>query len=166
MKAQSLTAEHVRAALSYDPDEGLFRWKQPKTNSLRVGDLAGCRHSKGYVHIRVGGRLVFAHRLAWLYVYAEWPTMAIDHINGDKADNRISNLRLATPVLNQQNMRGASKSSGTGLLGAQVCRFTGLYRARIRVNGRTVEIGRFHTAIEAHGAYVAAKRRLHEGCTI
>ncbi len=161
-----LTAEQLRAALDYEPNSGIFRWRERYTNSVKVGDVAGCLHSKGYVHIWIRSAPHYAHRLAWLYVHGEWPRMAIDHINGDKADNRIANLRLATPTLNQQNMRKAGKFSSTGLLGAQVCRFTGLYRARIRVDGRPVEIGRFRTAIEAHEAYVAAKRRLHEGCTI
>jgi hypothetical protein len=163
---RELTAEQLRTALDYEPDIGTFRWRETYTNSVKVGDVAGSLHSKGYVHIWIRNAPHYAHRLAWLYVYGEWPTGMLDHINGDKADNRISNLRLATPTLNQQNMRKASKLSGTGLLGAQVCRFTGLYRARIRVDGRSVEIGRFRTAIEAHEAYVATKRRLHEGCTI
>ena len=86
---KSLTAERLREVLDYDPDTGVFTRKVRTASSVKVGDVAGSLNGKGYIRIRVDGRLYFAHRLAWLYVHGEWPVDQVDHINGIKNDNRI-----------------------------------------------------------------------------
>ena len=106
-----------------------------------------------------------AHRLAWLYVHGAWPTGQIDHINGDRGDNRISNLRDVTPALNTQNQRRAARSNkSSGLLGVTANR--GRWLAQISIGGKSRNLGRYATPEEAHAVYVAAKRVLHAGCTL
>lgn len=159
-----LTADRLRAVLSYDPDTGLFLRR-----TKGIGRPMTCSPGKhGYVRIKVDGCQHLAHRLAWLYMTGEWPAGVIDHRNGNGADNRWMNLRDVTVSVNLQNQQKATAQNTNGLLGAHVLRRGGTVRfqSQIRVNGRRLYLGIFDTPEEAHAAYLAAKRRLHEGCTI
>jgi hypothetical protein len=158
-----LTVQQAQAALDYNPDTGILarRSSNPRWN----GKPAGTNHSNGYVAIYIGGEYHLAHRLAWLLHYGRWPAGQIDHINGDRRDNRIANLRDFDRSTNLQNMRGATKRSSTGLIGA-TRHYTGKFRAVIHVDGRQKNLGVFGTPEEAHEAYLAAKRVYHQGCTI
>jgi hypothetical protein len=121
----------------------------------------------GYVSIGVDAKRYLAHRLAWLFVYGKWPDKHIDHIDGNTSNNRLNNLRDVSVVVNAQNRTRCNKQrrSGSGLLGAHR-HFDGSWRARIRVNGKTVHIGLYKTPQEAHEAYLAYKRIHHAGCTL
>lgn len=171
MKRQ-VTASMVRELLCYDDASGLF--VRPRSSQGAKAGPAGCIRRDGYVVISVGGYQHLAHRLAWLYTTGEWPTDLIDHINGERSDNRWSNLREASKQTNGQNMRRASAQNTTsGLLGAHFDKRRGMWRACIRapvldgkIKSRNIEIGVFSSAEKAHAAYVAAKRRLHAGCTL
>jgi len=103
------TREEVLSRLHYDPESGAFTWR-------RTGKPAGFR-DRGYIKIGfvIDGRSRArkAHRLAWLYVYGEWPKHEIDHINGVRHDNRIANLREATRSQNRFNVpKGKTNTSG------------------------------------------------------
>lgn len=162
-----LTSGRLREVLSYDADLGFFTWRVKSSRRVKIGDIAGCHGSSGYYQIRIDRRTYLAHRLAWLYVHGCWPSSQIDHINGNKADNRLVNLREATIGENMQNFRSArSDNKSCGLLGASFHKPTGRWRAQIQVNGRVLHLGRFDTAEEAHVAYLAAKRELHPFQTI
>jgi hypothetical protein len=141
-----LTADDVRALLDYDPETGVFTWKAR-------GTVAGCE-SRGYLVIRIGRTTQRAHRLAWLLTYGEWPSQ-IDHRDGNRSNNAISNLRLASTAQNSQNAKLRADSS-TGFKGVSVCNFTGRFRAYINVDNKRVHLGRFNTAEEAGEAYKAA----------
>lgn len=150
-----LTAARVRSVLSYDPDTGLFVRK----SSSKVqwsGRAAGTVNRYGYVRIQVDGRVYPASHLAWLHAYGRWPVEIIDHINGDRADNRLANLREATNALNKANSR-LRQDSASGLKGAY--RDGSRWRAQIRVNGKTFHIGRFSTKEQAHEAYMSEARK-------
>jgi hypothetical protein len=104
------------------------------------------------------------HRLAWLYFYGSWPALFIDHINGNRSDNRISNLRDVPLVVNNQNQREPRGNNTNGFLGVRV-RNERIY-AEIAVNGKSIKLGNFPSKEAAHEAYVQAKRKLHPGCTL
>lgn len=107
----SLTAARLREVVDYDPTTGVFRWKEKKKGWRVVGAVAGTSFPNGYRFIGIEGYRFLGHRLAWLYATGEWPKDEIDHINGDKSDNRIANLR---PVTRQQNnWNGAVRAQST-----------------------------------------------------
>jgi hypothetical protein len=168
-----LTADRLRELLDYDPETGVFTRKASRTrygttsaNRATAGKQAGGWHIEGYVAISVDNRRYLAHRLAWLHVHGAWPEADIDHLNGVRTDNRIANLRSVTRGVNLQNLRAAQRNSKSGFLGVSWDERKQAWMARIGVNRRTVHLGRFKTAEEAHEAYKNAKRKLHDGCTI
>ncbi len=157
--ASELTSDRLRTVLNYDSDSGIFTRIYCKKGPSKVGDIAGAKHSAGYVNIRVDMRRYFAHRLAWMYVHDCWPDGHIDHINGIRNDNRISNLRDVSISTNLQNTTVAHRNNTSGLLGVSA-RQDG-YEARISTNGSTKYLGRFETPQLAHEAYLSAKAVLH-----
>lgn len=159
------TAEQVREVLDYDAETGIFTWKVRLSIRVpAVGAPAGTKTKVGYLQGAIRGYRTYMHRLAWVWMTGEWPANHIDHINGDRSDNRWTNLRDVTRSVNLQNQRKAAANSSTKLLGAHP--FQGRFKAEIGVNGKSRHIGCFATAEEAHAAYVAAKREFHAGCTI
>jgi hypothetical protein len=97
----------IEAALRYDPETGSLIWL-PRGNARfdnrNAGNIAGAKRSDGYISVGFNNKAYLAHRLIWRFVYGEWPEFEIDHINGDKADNRIENLRACTTAENRRNM--------------------------------------------------------------
>ena len=167
-KSQRPTAERVTELFDYDAETGALRWRVSK-QGLKVGKVAGTVHKLGYVYVSADNYRTLAHRLAWVHVYGVWPSGVIDHINGDPSDNRLCNLRDVSRQVNQQNMRSAMCSNlSTGLLGACYCKRRHKFVSGIKdpSTGKRLNLGAFDTAEEAHQAYLSAKRRLHEGCTI
>lgn len=167
----TLTQERLRELVIYDPATGTFTravdsrsGEGNKIVKARKGDIAGWLDYLGYRRVCVDGRVYKAHRLAWLYVHGCWPDQLIDHINGCPSDNRIDNLRLASPSINMQNQRRGHLTGKSGLLGAQFVR--GKWVSKINVNQTRKWLGTFDTAEQAHAAYITAKRLLHPGCTI
>jgi len=162
----TLTADYLRKILHYAPDTGLFTWRVSPRRNISCGQLAGSFNSDGYLQISIHNRSYKAHRLAWLYTFDRWPICEIDHINGDKSDNRIENLRDVSRNENQHNTRRARAHNASGFLGVGLHKQTGKWRARIRVNKNLTHIGLFNTPEEAHQAYIVAKRKLHAACTL
>lgn len=162
-----LTVERLRHLLRYDHTTGQFT-RLVSAGREAAGNLAGARHSNGYLTICLDGVRYYAHRLAWLYVYGTMPLLELDHINGIKTDNRIANLREVTKLLQQQNQRAPHRNKKSGLpLGVTTCTSNkSVFAAKISVAGTLKYLGVFASAAEAHAAYLSAKRLYHEGCTI
>ncbi|MEY3252390.1 MAG: hypothetical protein RL227_1363 [Pseudomonadota bacterium] len=160
----SLTAEELRSLWDYDPERGVFVRRHTHGRWKAGSDVTGTL-SHGYLRAHVLDKPYAVHRLAFLWMTGQWPSNDVDHINGDRADNRWVNLRDVTRSVNLQNLRGAkSNNKGTGLLGAAP--WGKRFRAAIRVNGVDHKIGVFDTPQEAHAAYIQAKRELHEGAVL
>jgi hypothetical protein len=150
MKFKSLpTQERLKELLGYDPETGIFTWKNPLSTKIKPGTVAGTLRSDGYVKIKINSISYFAQRLAWLYEYGLDPCeLEIDHINHDKSDNRIINLRTSTRQQNQRN------SEATGFSWHEL---TGKWIARIMVDGRHIHLGSFTCPWQAHEAYWDAR---------
>ena len=165
MASANLTADQAREYLNYDPETGLLTWRVSFRANV-AGARAGHLHkSTGYWRVGLCGEKHQAHRLAWLRTHGEWPDV-VDHVNGDKLDNRLCNLRSVGALTNSQNRRQAGPGSKSGLIGAQWHKSSGMWKATIRTPAKKIHIGLFSTAEEAHAAYIQAKRQLHPGCTI
>lgn len=166
MATSNLTAQRLREVLHYNPDTGVFVRIAYSRSRAKVGDVAGGFDHDGYRKISVLGKKYLEHRLAWLYVHGAWPADQIDHIDGDRGNNAIRNLRESSHGLNHQNLRKPHADSRSDLLGVSYDASKGKWRAQLHVNGRNRLIGRFDSAQEAHAAYLTAKRKAHPACTI
>lgn len=167
MADADLSAARLRELLHYDPLSGAFTWRT-SGKGRRPDSAAGSVSQHGYVKIGVDGAgQKYAHRLAWLYMTGEWPKYEIDHIDGDRANNRFANLRDVKAFVNQQNKRKPQSNCDSGVLGVSWVRSRKHWVAQIRIPGvGNRAIGTFRNKDAAAAAYLAAKRRLHEGCTI
>jgi hypothetical protein len=157
----TLTAERCREVLDYNPETGVFTWRVKPAIRVNAGDLAGWDRGKGYLCVNVDHRPYRLHRLAWLWVYGEWPTGEIDHINGIPSDNRIENLRLATNAQNLAN-RGKTKSNTSGYKGVYLHNQTKKWVASIKHLGKKYALGCFVNPEDAHNAYKTASLRLNQ----
>lgn len=154
-----LTAERAHELLRYEADTGRLFRRTARGEREIVGKTAA-----GYVQLMIDRRACLAHRVIWLLCTGHLPKGQIDHINGDRADNRSANLRDVSQYANMQNMRKQPAGASTGILGASISGHR--FRACIRIDGKFKHIGRYDTPEEAHAAYVAVKRLHHEGCTL
>ena len=156
MPSYAITHQYLTEILTYHPDTGIFLWRQCR-NAYKNGTPAGGK-SLGYISIMIDGEAYYAHRLAWFYVHQTWPEL-IDHINGDRSDNRISNLRVVSAVENGWNQLH-TRSNKTGYPGVDYDRRRKKYRAKIGHQGIYTHIGTFDSAKDAFHAYMIKKREL------
>lgn len=152
--------------LDYDPPSGVFRWKSSKGFRVK-GAVAGTICRRGYVSIGIGGKIYKAHRLAWFFVHGVWPSGQIDHIDRDKSNNRIANLRDVEQSVNQENRGSPRTDNKLGALGVSTwADGRPGFRAQIKVRGKVRYIGTFDTSEEAHAAYIEAKKNMHAGAVL
>jgi hypothetical protein len=143
--------EKIKALLAYNPDTGFFVWRVNRKGSAKAGMKAGWRHGAGYVAIRVDANEYLAHRLAWVLHHGSLSVDdQIDHINGDRSDNRICNLRIASHFENCWNSKARSHSK-SGIKGVRKC--GAKWHVRIRHNHKTYWLGSYETPEEAKQAY-------------
>jgi HNH endonuclease/AP2 domain len=154
-----LTAAKLREVLSYDPLTGEFLWLI-KSNTRDIGSIAGSFDSKGYRQIKIDQRVYKAHRLAWLYIHGVWPMKRLDHFDGVKNNNCLSNLREATPTQNLFNT-GLCSSNQTGFKGVSFHKRSGKFIAAARIHGKKTHLGLYATAELASEAYQATAKEHH-----
>ena len=158
--AAALSVERVRELFSYDAHSGSLTWKSKSGRRCRIGSRAGYRAANGYVRVSVDGRFVFAHRVAWMLIHGELVPAAVcvDHINGDPADNRACNLRLATGGQNNANSRIRSDNTSS-YKGVTWAAKRSKWEVKIKVDKKKVHVGYFLDIDQAHAAYVAAAQK-------
>lgn len=157
-----LTQERLKELLSYDLESGEFRWRVERRGAAK-GNIAGRLTASGYNHISIDSSSYYAHRLAWLYVHSVWPTRDIDHIDADKANNRLKNLREVTRTQNLFNT-GLWSHNTSGYKGVHYRKSSGKYMAYAQLEGKTKHLGSYTTAELASEAYQAfAKEHIGEG---
>lgn len=141
--------------------DGELYSKYAMTNR-RIGAKVGVLSRYGYKTATVRGIKYYVHRLIWVLLNGDTNGKDIDHINGNRSDNRIGNLRLVTKKENNQNLHGAKKHSVTGVLGVSP-KHNGRYVAQIQMLGKYTYLGMFRTIDEAKEVYLEAKRAHHTG---
>lgn len=157
---ESIDWDYLYSILDYDENTGIFTNKVFRGGSASIGTIAGYLDNSGYVRVRIKGKLVQAHRLAWFYVHAKWPTELIDHIDGAKNNNSIKNLREATESQNKYNST-IRKDNTTGYKGVSFDKSKGKFVAYIQINGKPKRLGCFSTAEEAGSIYLKEATKLH-----
>lgn len=156
-----ITHEQLVQLLSYDPDTGQFTWLKNTSLKNLVGKVAGSINSTGYVNMSLLGKKYSGHRLAWFYVHKKWPENNIDHIDGNRANNRISNLRDVSQSLNVVNARTALPKSGFKGVRSSGSR----WRAYAENKGKYIGLGTYDTPEEAHAAYIRYTESRYENTT-
>jgi hypothetical protein len=145
----------VKLELGYQPETGVFTWLV----GPRAGRVAGSRLASGYLLIKTCGQRLYAHRLAWMFVHGDCPPI-LDHVDGDRANNRIANLRPATQSQNMWNMR-VRRASASGLKGVSWVPKRRRWRAMIGAHGKRKTLGHFATKEEAYACYCKAAKEMH-----
>lgn len=153
-----LTQDEIKSLFDYK--NGKLVWKIKPNRNIRIGDAAGSIDSHGYLQTKHNGIVYLNHRLIWLMHYG-WLPRLIDHVNGNKTDNRIENLRQATPQQNQHNAkrRVDNKSGVKGVIWHKDSR---KWRADIQVNGKRRSLGCFDSIENAKEFIMLAREMLHE----
>ncbi len=164
---KSITQQRVRELFDYF--DGMLirkvsRGRGKYSVRWRKGDVAGSELSYGYRGISIDYNSYKLHHIIWLWHHGSLPNGVIDHINGNKADNRIENLRIGSHAQNCQNKRRPMITNKLGVQG--VYKVNNKYRAAIHKNYKRIHIGYFDTAEEAYQAYLTQKRKLHEFNTL
>lgn len=148
----------------YNPQTGIFIFKNtPRCHRYLSNKIAGCLDREGYIRLRINNHIYYAHRIAYLYFHKEIiDDKRIDHINGIKNDNCISNLRIAYGSENQENVKRAGRNNKLGVMGVSKTN-ENTYRAQILINGKPTHLGCFKTIKEASQVYQRAKIKHHKG---
>ena len=167
MATRNFSADYLRSILSYDPSTGVFVWKKMLSRRRKPGSVAGNR-THGYVEIGIHNKSYRAHHLAWLYVYGRWPHGMLDHIDGDRANNAIVNLREASNQENSWNRHDVHSGKTTSqLLGVTGNAQRECWQSQIKnPDGGNINLGLYDKEEDAHIAYLHAKRELHPGADI
>jgi len=138
----------------YDPETGKLFWRVTKSNRAVAGSLAGTVDADGYIGINTGRKIYKAHRIIWdMNRPGDVLTAGeqIDHINHNRSDNRLCNLRKVSSAENHMNA-GPSKANTSGVVGVSWCKHKGRWRAYIKTDGVSKSIGsfkRFEDAVSA-----------------
>jgi len=171
--------ELLRKLLRYEPETGRLFWRERTTdmfsktgcgsqrgNAARwnsryaLKDALTVKQRDGYFQGIILGRSYLAHRVIWAVHFGSWPSQQIDHINGNRADNRIENLREVSSSENSQNSK-KRKDNTSGFKGVSFDTRSGRWQAQIMKQGKSFHLGFYNAPEEASKAYIAASNRLH-----
>lgn len=147
--------EVLNDMLDYSTETGYLFWKCDRTGGVKSGHKAGSKNSRGYINVGVNGKIYAAHRIIWKMYYGYEPE-EIDHINGVRTDNRISNLRVCT---RSQNIVNRGPSGSSGIKGVHNVR--GRWIAQISIRGKSTYIGTFDCKHEAGEAFKRESEKIN-----
>lgn len=164
MSPSNIDIDLVRHLFKYDQYTGDFIWWNPRSTKLKRGDVAGCINQHGYRAVIVDYTSYLAHRLIWAIHYGEQPPKIIDHIDRNRLNNSIENLRSVDSHGNISN--SLSRVGSSGLHGAHFVKSKQVWRSAIRVNGKQIYLGTFKTKEDASAAYMEAKAKYHKTFTV
>lgn len=157
--AIEVAVDELRFLLTYDPGTGIFK-HHPANKPARVaGKPAGWINKQGYAYLCINGRSFRAHRVAWAIYYGSWPKGQIDHINGDRSDNSITNLRMVNNADNAKNqcLRVNNTSGATGVTWSKQ---RNLWQAQIVRNGKLKSLGHYTDKNDAIAARKTAEQEM------
>lgn len=155
----TLTQERLKELLEYDPETGIFTRRVTRSPNAMKSTVAGTIKENGYRKITIEKKHYYEHRLAWFYINGRWP-IELDHIDGKRNNNRITNLRECNRYENCQN-NGLRSDSTSGLTGVSWANREQKWNAVIWKTGKRHNLGYFHSKDEAHAVYLKAKAELH-----
>lgn len=156
---KQLSQEYLQYLFTYDGYNLI--WRVSRSNRIKIGDAFGSDTGNGYYKGSIDKAYYKVHRLVWIYHNGDIPeNMQIDHINGDGQDNRIENLRVATDQENKRN-RVKQQSFSSIFKGVNYDIARGKWKAEMRVDNRSVFLGRFDTEQEAYDTYCNAAKKLY-----
>lgn len=155
---EHFTREEASQFIEYHPESGMFRRK--KFAQRGKTDFRGRVDHKGYLRTQVAGKPVLCHRLAWLMHYGSWPQGEIDHINGDRQDNRISNLRVCTHQQNNHN-QPLRKTNTSGVKGVYWHAKQRKWRGQVCLNYKMHLTQGFDEIANAESAVIELRNKLH-----
>lgn len=158
---RELSQLYLHELITYNPYNGEVRWKVKKSGNTKAGDIVGRLKADGYRGITIDRKEYYLHRIIWMFVYGHFPEAVIDHINGIKNDNRLSNLREATFSQNNQN-RGMLSNNTSGFQGICWIESSQKWRASVGVSGRPKYLGLYLTKEAAFEAYLDAIKKIKD----
>ena len=150
--------QEFESILKYEQETGKLYWKCNLNSRARQGKEAGCVNKNGYKQIRFQGKSYLAHRIAFL-LHHGWLPNTIDHKDGNKANNKISNLRAADSSLNNAN-KPVSKRNKTGIKGVHKATNSEKFVSQIAKNKKIFHLGMFNNIEEAKAAYNKAAEEI------
>lgn len=151
-----VTQERLKEILDYDPETGIFTWRETRGNRARGSQAGNLCRTNGYVGIGVDGKLLKAHRLAWLWMTGTFPAGDIDHKDLCRSNNRWENLREATKITNGAN-RGLERHNTSGVKGVSWHAKSNKWQAQMVHSKKTYFLG-YHADISMAALAVRLKR--------
>lgn len=161
----SIDRDELLSFLRMDIETGQFFWIKQKSRAL-AGAEAGTVRKNGYRSLELNGKRMLCHRLVWLVVHGRMPLNVIDHIDGNKLNNRPENLRDVPERVNFHNQVRMRESNTSGYKGVTWDKSRGNFKAQIMVNRKRIHLGAFGDPAEAHQAYLKAKDTILKGVTL
>jgi hypothetical protein len=155
-----ITQSELKEVLSYDKETGLFTWIKKLGVRTIIGDVISAINNSGYIHVQINKKKYLGHRLVWLYEFGEFPIEFIDHVDGNRANNRLSNLREAS---NSQNMMNRKVNTNSKLKTKGVCFHKKLNKFQVacQKNGKRIFLGTFDNLVDAKNAYISFAMKAH-----
>lgn len=158
----SLSYELVRECFDYNPETGDLIWRarpgaRRNWNNQFAGTIAGSSARHGYLKVSIDGGHYQAHRVVWLWNYGSLENLQVDHIDHDRRNNRVSNLRLVTLRENGMNI-GLPKGNKSGVVGVRWRPKASRWHAYITVHQRHIDLGFFEKKSDAVAVRRAAEK--------